>query len=173
MARLKKQQRKVTEGRSLPQGLIEFGRVAGAYGVRGWVKVVVDEPEVLAAQPVWWIAGEERKVEETKIHSGKLLAKLGGIDTPELARKYKGKAVSIPRPEAGVGRYYWADLVGLEVVNSQGLVLGVVKGLFSNGAHDVMELSGEKPRLLPWVPVVVKKVDLPERRIEVEWGADW
>jgi len=64
--------------------------------------------------------------------------------------------------------------VGLEVVNSQGLVLGVVKGLFSNGAHDVMELSGDKPRLLPWVrDVVVKKVDLPERRIEVEWGSDW
>ena len=154
--------------------MIEFGRVAGPYGVRGWVRVVVDEPEMLAAQPVWWIGGDEYKVEETKVHSGTLLAKLGGIDTPELARKHKGKAVSIPRPDAGDGRYYWDDLVGLEVVNSQGLVLGVVKGLFSNGAHDVMELSGDKPRLLPWVPdVVVKKVDLPERRIEVEWGADW
>jgi 16S rRNA processing protein RimM len=163
----------VTEGRSLPQGLIEFGRVAGAYGVRGWVKVVVDEPEVLAAQPVWWIGGDERKVEETKVHSGKLLAKLGGIDTPELARKYKGKAISIPRPDPGEGRYYWADLIGLEVVNAQGQVLGVVKGMFSNGAHDVAELSGEKSRLLPWVPVVVKKVDLPEKRIEVDWGADW
>jgi len=153
--------------------LIEFGRLAGAYGVRGWVKVAVDEPEVLAAQPVWWIGGEAHEVRDAKVHSGKLLAKLGGIDTPEVARKHKGKAVCIPRPDAGEGRYYWADLVGLEVVNSQGLVLGVVKGLFSNGAHDVMELSGDRPRLLPWVPVVVKKVDLPERRIEVDWGADW
>ena len=154
--------------------MIEFGRVAGSYGVRGWLKVAVDEPEVLAAQPVWWLGGEARSVEATKVHSGKLLAKLAGIETPELARKFKGKAVSIPRPDAGEGRHYWEDLVGLEVVNSQGLVLGVVKGMFSNGAHDVMELSGDKPRLLPWVPdVVVKKVDLPERRIEVEWGADW
>jgi 16S rRNA processing protein RimM len=160
--------------RKQPEGLIEFGRVADAYGVRGWVKVVVDEPDVLAAQPVWWIGGDAHVVQDTKVHSGKLLAKLGGVDTPELARKYKGKAVSIPRPAAGEGRYYWADLVGLEVVNSQGLVLGVVKGMFSNGAHDVMELSGDRPRLLPWVPdVVVKKVDLPERRIEVEWGQDW
>jgi 16S rRNA processing protein RimM len=153
--------------------LIEYGRVAGSYGVRGWLRVEVDEPELLAAQPDWQIAGTQFRVEDTKVHSGALLAKLGGIDTPEAARKYKGKAVLIPRPEAGEGRYFWADLVGLEVVNSQGLVLGVVKGMFSNGAHDVMELSGEKPRLLPWVPVVVKKVDLPERRIEVEWGADW
>ena len=157
-----------------PENFIEYGRVADPYGVRGWLRVVVDDPELLAAQPAWQIAGAEFKVEDAKVHSGALLAKLGGIDTPELARKYKGRAVSIPRPDAGKGRYYWDDLVGLEVVNSQGLVLGVVKGMFSNGAHDVMELSGEKPRLLPWVPdVVVKKVDLPERRIEVEWGADW
>ena len=153
--------------------MIEFGRVAGSYGVRGWMKVAVDDPELLAAQPAWWLDGAERKVEETKIHSGKLLAKLAGIETPEAARTYKGKAVSIPRPEAGEGRYYWDDLIGLEVVNTQGQVLGVVKGMFSNGAHDVAELSGDKPRLLPWVPVVVKKVDLPERRVEVDWGADW
>jgi 16S rRNA processing protein RimM len=153
--------------------LIAFGRVAGSYGVRGWIKVAVDDPELLAAQPAWWLEGVERKVEATKIHSGTLLAKLEGIESPESARKFKGRAVQIPRPEPGEGRYYWDDLVGLEVVNTQGQVLGVVKGMFSNGAHDVAELSGDRTRLLPWVPVVVKKVDLPERRVEVEWGADW
>jgi len=137
------------------------------------MKVAVDDPELLAAQPAWWLDGREHRVEETKLHSGKLLAKLDGIDTPEGARRHRGKAVQIPRPEAGEGRYYWDDLIGLEVVNAQGQVLGVVKGMFSNGAHDVAELSGDRPRLLPWVPVVVKKVDLPERRVEVEWGADW
>ena len=154
--------------------MIEFGRVAGSYGVRGWVKVVVDEPDVLAAQPTWWLAGTGYPVQETKIHSGALLAKLEGIESPEQAKAFKGKPVSITRPHPGEGRYYWSDLVGLEVVNAQGIVLGVVKGMFSNGAHDVMELTGDKPRLLPWVQgVVVKKVDLPERRIEVEWGSDW
>ena len=124
--------------------MIEFGRVAGSYGVRGLMKVVVDDPELLAAQPDWWIGGEQRKVEETKIHSGKLLAKLAGVESPEQAKTYKGKAISIPRPEPGEGRYYWDDLIGLEVVNSQGQVLGVVKGMFSNGAHDVAELAGER-----------------------------
>ena len=98
--------------------------------MRGWVKVVVDEPEMLASQPVWWIGGKEHPVEETKIHAGKLLAKLGGIGNPELARTYKGKPISIPRPDPGEGRYYWDDLIGLEVVNAQGQVLGVVKGMF-------------------------------------------
>jgi 16S rRNA processing protein RimM len=157
--------------------LIEFGRVADAYGVRGWLKVVVDEPEVLADQPVWWLAGAEYPVRETKVHSGTLLAKLEGIDNPELAKSFKGQAVSIPRPQAGKGRYYWTDLVGLEVVNVQGVVLGVVKQMSSNGAHDVMEVSGTKEdprtRLLPFVPAYVINVDMQGRRIEVEWEAHW
>ena len=45
--------------------MIEFGRVAGSYGVRGWVKVAVDEPAVLAARPIWWLQGTAFAVEET------------------------------------------------------------------------------------------------------------
>ena len=153
--------------------MIEYGRVADPYGVRGWLRVVVDDPELLAAAPVWWIGGEARTVKESRVHSGTLLALLEGIENPEQARTLKGKAVSIPRPEAGEGRYYWSDLIGLEVVNEQGVVLGVVKQMSSNGAHDVMEVKGERTRLLPFVPVYVKKIDLQSRRIDVEWGADW
>lgn len=137
------------------------------------MRVVVDEPDVLAAQPSWWLDGTEFPVIETKLHSGTLLAKLAGVDTPEAAQKFRGRAVVIPRPEAGEGRYYWTDLVGLKVVNEQGVVLGEVRRLFSNGAHDVMEVAGDRERLLPFVPAYVKQVDLPNRRIEVEWGTDW
>ena len=133
----------------------------------------MDEPEVLARQPVWRLDGVEHEVRETKVHSGTLLAKLAGIDNPEQAKALKGKAVAIPRPEAGEGRYYWSDLVGLEVVNEQGVVLGVVRQMSSNGAHDVMEVAGERTRLLPFVPAYVRQVDLQSRRIEVEWGVDW
>ena len=133
----------------------------------------MDEPELLAEQRDWWLAGTRYPVLETKVHSGTLLAKLEGIDNPELAKTFKGKAVSIPRPEAGAGRYYWSDLVGLEVVNEQGVVLGVVKQMSSNGAHDVMEVAGERTRLLPFVPAYVKQVDLQKKQIEVEWEMDW
>ena len=63
--------------------------------------------------------------------------------------------------------------MGLEVVNEQGQALGVVRRIFSNGAQDVMELVGDRTRLLPWVAAVVKEVDLLKQRVEVEWGADW
>jgi 16S rRNA processing protein RimM len=167
----------LARSRKPPEALIEFGRVAGAYGVRGWLKVLVDEPEVLAAEQVWQLAGTEYTVQESKLHSGTLLAKLQGIDNPEQAQALRGKAVSIPRPEAGAGRYYWSDLVGLEVVNAQGVLLGTVKQMTSNGAHDVMEVAGTKEdartRFLPFVPVYVLKVDVQAKRIEVDWQADW
>ncbi|HMA88921.1 MAG TPA: ribosome maturation factor RimM [Burkholderiales bacterium] len=156
-----------------------MGRVAGSYGVRGLIRVrpYSAEPEALAAHRKWRIGAEDYGVEETKVHSGALLARLAGIGTREQALRLKGKAVSVPRaalPEPEAGQYYWADLVGLEVVNAQGSVLGVVQGLFSNGAHDVMELTGDRStRLVPFLPAVVKKVDLEGRRIEVEWGAEW
>ena len=152
-----------------------MGRIAGAYGVRGWVKVAA-EPAALAAQRTWWVGGRALAVEETKDHSGNLLAKLEGIGTREQARDLTGQPVSVRRadlPEPAAGIYYWSDLLGLEVVNEQGLVLGAVKEMFSNGAQDVMAVTGTRRRLIPWVPAVVTEVDLAARVIRVEWGADW
>ncbi|OGA15008.1 MAG: 16S rRNA processing protein RimM [Betaproteobacteria bacterium RIFCSPLOWO2_02_FULL_66_14] len=153
-----------------------MGRVVASYGVLGWL-AVRGEIEALSGIRRWWIDGVERALEQRRMHSGRLLAKLAGIETREQARLLRGKPVSVPHdalPEPAQGTYYWADLAGLEVVTDQGLVLGVVKGMFSNGAHDVMQLAGEgRERLLPFVPAVVKRVDLVARRIEVDWGADW
>jgi 16S rRNA processing protein RimM len=152
-----------------------MGRVAGSYGVRGWIRV--EEPqEALAACGRWWIGGSEYPVEETKEHSGALLAKLGGLKSREAALKLKGSTVYVRRealPEPEAGHYYLADLVGLEVVNGEGVALGVVKRWTFNGAQDVMEVAGERTRFIPWTAAVVRDVDLGKRQIRIEWGADW
>jgi len=152
-----------------------MGRVAGSYGVRGWIRVerAVDALEDCSR---WSIGGTEYGVAQTKWHSGTLLAKLEGVESREAALELQGEEVAVPRealPEAEEGKFYLVDLVGLEVVNERGVLLGVVEKFFSNGPQDVMEVIGERARLLPWVPTVVKKVDLLKKRIEVEWGADW
>ena len=153
-----------------------MGQVVGSYGVLGWL-AVRGEIETLSRIRFWWIDGAERVLEQHRMHSGRLLAKLAGIENREQARTLRGRTVTVPRdalPEPEQGTYYWVDLVGLEVVTEHGLVLGAVKGMFSNGAHDVMRLVTEgQDRLLPFVPAVVKRVDLEARRIEVDWGADW
>jgi 16S rRNA processing protein RimM len=155
-----------------------MGRIAGSYGVRGWVKVAPSGGVLasLAQLNEWWIGGRAYAVIEARVHSSTVVARLGGIESREQALALKGKEVSVERaalPEADEGHYYLADLVGLEVLNEQGERLGTVKRLFTNGAQDVMELAGERERLIPWVSAIVKQVDLAGRRIVVAWGADW
>jgi 16S rRNA processing protein RimM len=161
-----------------PPDLIELGRVAGSYGVRGWVKVAPQKgvAEALVAATEWWLGEEACRVEQARVHSATVVAKLAGIETREQALSLKGRKIAVARsalPDADDGRYYLADLVGLEVVNAQGARLGVVRQWFTNGPQDVMELAGDRVRLIPWVPTVVKQVDLDAKRIEVEWEADW
>jgi 16S rRNA processing protein RimM len=131
--------------------------------------------QALADATEWWIGDKAYKV-VAKVHGSTVVAQLNGVATREEALKLKGSAVSLTREsleDPGEGRYYHADLIGLDVVNGRGEALGSIKRLFTNGAQDVMELSGDKTRLLPWVPAVVKKVDLSKRQVEVEWEADW
>jgi 16S rRNA processing protein RimM len=155
-----------------------MGRVAGSYGVRGWIKVVPGGG-VLDALPgvaEWWLGERAFRVSEARVHGATVVARLDGVETREQALALKGKVVSIERaalPEAEEGHYYLADLVGLDVVNEQGERLGTVKQWTTNGAQDVMELAGERTRLIPWVSAIVKQVDFAGRRIVVEWGADW
>ncbi|MEO8718638.1 MAG: ribosome maturation factor RimM, partial [Burkholderiales bacterium] len=117
-----------------------------------------------------------RRVEQAKLHSTTVVAKLTGVESREQALALKGLKISVPRaalPAAGEGHYYLADLLGLEVVNAQGVAFGTVRQWLTNGPQDVMEVAGERTRLLPWVPAVVKNVDLEAKKIEVEWEADW
>lgn len=155
-----------------------MGRVAGAYGVRGWLKLSPEGgvKETLARAAEWWLGSRPYRVLEAKVHGATVVGRAAGIESREQALALKGSTVSVRReslPALEQGHYYLADLVGLEVVNENGETFGVVKRLFTNGAQDVMEVTGAVTRLLPWVPTVVKKVDLAERRIHVEWGADW
>ena len=155
-----------------------MGRVAGSYGVRGWVKVAPDDGAQagLAAAKEWWVGAEAHEVSGARIHGATVIAKLAGIESREQALALKGRTVAVRRealPEPEEGKYYLADLIGLEVVNEQGAVLGRISRTYSNGAQDVIEVLGDRTRLIPWVAAVVKEVDLPKKRVEVEWGADW
>jgi 16S rRNA processing protein RimM len=159
-----------------------MGRVAGSYGVRGWIKVIPGGgvAPALAAAKEWWIGERPYVVAEARVHSSTVVAKLDGIETREQALELKGEQVLMARealPEPGAGHYYLVDLVGLEVRNEQGEALGTVKQWLTNGAQDVMELTGPGSnggtRLIPWVSAVVKEVDLAGRRIVVDWGVEW
>ena len=160
-----------------------MGRILAPFGVKGWVKVETfsESPENLARHPSWWIGSEgdwrECRVAETERHGSRLVARLEGCENPEAAVKYRGREIAVPRealPPAGADEFYQADLVGLEVWNLMEERLGTVTGLFNNGAHEVMRVAGEEgERLLPFIPQVVREIDMQAGRIRVDWGKDW
>ena len=160
-----------------------MGRVLAPYGVKGWIKVApfTGAPDALTRFDRWWIDGpagwRETEVAEAARHGENVVARLAGCGDRDEAAKLRGRNVGLRReslPQTQQDEYYWADLVGLEVVNAESASLGKVTALFSNGAHDVMRIgAGKGERLVPFVPTVVRKVDLAAGRIEVDWGSDW
>jgi 16S rRNA processing protein RimM len=160
-----------------------MGRIAAPHGVKGWVKVAsfTSTPDALARYPRWWIGArgewEEVEVAETAMHDTVLAARLAGCTDRDAAGRLRGREVAVPRealPEPAPGEYYWADLIGYDVLTVKGEPLGKVTGLFSTGPHDVMRVGeGNEERLLPFVETVVRRVDVAARRIEVDWGLDW
>jgi 16S rRNA processing protein RimM len=110
------------------------------------------------------------------MHGRGVIAHLEGVDDRDMARGLIGAVIRIPRSRferPGRDEYYWCDLVGLEVIDEGGSSLGRVKELLKTGANDVMVITGERRRLVPFVPrTVVKSVDLENGIIMVSWPRD-
>lgn len=163
-----------------------MGRVTAPYAVKGWIRV---QPYTAALDGLldyanWWLGHDEGastwrqyQVVTARIHGQSLLAQLAGVEDRTAAEALKGLQVAVNRaefPPAETDEYYWDDLIGLEVVNTQGVLLGKVVGLMETGAHDVLRVAhAEGERLIPFVSAYVQAVDQAARRILVEWDPGW
>lgn len=77
-------------------------------------------------------------------------------------------------PALAEHEYYWHDLIGLTVTNSQGKTLGVIQSLMETGANDVMVIQGEKEILIPYRPGhVILNIDLTHKHMLVDWDPDF
>ncbi|MCW5624214.1 MAG: ribosome maturation factor RimM [Burkholderiales bacterium] len=157
-----------------------MGRIAAPFGIKGWVKIQTFTADVdgLLDYTPWWVGRasgwEAWTVEESAVHGVTLVVKLTGVDDREAAARLRGMEVAVPRaalPEADDG-YYWADLIGLDVKNRDGVMLGTVESLMDNGAQSVLVVGGERERLIPFVEAHVDGVDLVTREIRVNWHPD-
>jgi 16S rRNA processing protein RimM len=160
-----------------------MGRIAAPYAIRGWIKVqpFTEYLDSLLDYPVWRLGKktgwQEYRVLDARIHSNSLIAQLEGVNDRSQAEALQGLEIAVARdelPEAEEDEYYWDDLIGLDVVNLDGVNLGKVAGLLETGAHDVLKVEeGERQRLIPFTEPIVVEVDLKAGRIKVDWGADY
>lgn len=167
--------------------MVVLGRLLAPYGIKGWLHLrpFGDDPASWKRMAQCWLAREDgpgaqwsaAKLSGLRQHGGGWVVKLEGVDSCDAAEALGGSYFAAPRealPATGNGEYYWADLIGLTVVNEQGVGLGVVESLIETGANDVLKCrDGEQERLLPFVEQVVKEVDVAGGRMTVDWQADW
>jgi 16S rRNA processing protein RimM len=168
--------------------MIVLGRIVAPFGVQGWLRVhpFGDDPEAWRKMPQWWLSADVdapaarwkvHGLEAVKLHGDGVVAKLEGIDDRDASEALGSCYFGAPRdalPPPAQDEYYWADLIGLAVVNMQDQPLGRVKSLIETGANQVLVVAdGERERLLPFVEQVVRRVDVPEGVIRADWDRDW
>jgi len=186
-----------------PDDAVEVGTIVGAWGVKGWLRIApyAADPQALFATECWFLkppAGESRprvgasaapamlRIVQAKQHGDGIVAQADGLSDRTLAEALHGARIFVARrsfPSVSPDEYYWVDLLGLAVSNRQGESLGSVVGLLDTAAHSVLRVApdavpGVKPargaeRLIPFVAAYVDSVNLPERRIVVDWGIDY
>lgn len=174
----------MTDAADTDRDYVILGRLAGPFGVRGWIRLQSDtEPRegILGYSP-WYLEQNGRwepcEVETGRRHGSDVVVKLAGVDDRDQAAALRDRRIAVRRAQLGSqlapGEYYWIDLEGLTVFNRDGVELGVVERLFDTGANDVLVVRGERERLVPYISgQVVLEVDLTAGRMLVDWDPEF
>ena len=166
-----------------PDEMVLMGRVVASWGVKGWVKVepYSDERDTLCRFPSWWIrkrdAHRKVPVAECKVHGAHVVARFEGCGDRDQAEAYRGSEVALRRrelPPAAPNEVFQSDLIGLTVLGSKGERLGRIVEILDNPGNPILRIAGEdRERLVPFVPPMIRAVDVEAGVVELEWGADW
>ncbi|MDQ7080640.1 MAG: ribosome maturation factor RimM [Paracoccaceae bacterium] len=152
-----------------------LGVITGAFGVRGEarIKSFCAEPAAIADYGPLSDEAGARSFSITLIRpvKGGFAVRLGGVKTREQAEALKGVRLYADRsvlPSLPDDEYYYADLIGMDVHDTGGALLGKVTAVHDHGAGDLLEVAqphGKGSFLLPFTREVVPTVDLASRRM--------
>ena len=174
------------------KGLPHSASPEALFSSKQWFLLPPDRPmkpqravtAVSKTEQLAWIEPLLLNIKEVKDHSATVVACAQSIEDRNGAEALRGARIFVPRssfPAAADGEYYWVDLIGLQVVNRENVDLGQVRDLMSTGPQTVLvieataQVEGGKPveRMIPFVAAFVDGVDLPGKRITVDWQPDY
>jgi len=182
------------EPAALPDDAVEVGRILDAWGIKGWFKIQPHSasPEALFSSKRWFLQPTERgprpfegtvllRIVQAKEHSDSVVASAEDIPDRNTAERLKGSRIFISRvsfPTPSPDEFYWVDLMGLQVINREGVELGTVTDLMATGPNTVLVLQWQAQgqtheRMIPFVNAYIDSVDLKARRILVDWQPDY
>lgn len=164
---------------------LTLGQVATAHGVRGWllVRSFADPPDSLLDYEDWRLQSAGGNARQLKLlegapHGERLRVRLEGVADRDAALELSGWWVQIARrdlPPLAEGEHYRDDLVGYEVVNADGVLLGRVEYFADLPAGPVMVVKGGHGGREHWVPASPQhllKIDAGLRQLKVDWPAE-
>ena len=181
------------ESPALPADAVEVGRVLGAWGVKGGIKVkaFAADPQALFSTKRWYLQPPEAlrpgsgaipvllRVVQARGQGDAVVATVQELGDRDAAEALKGARVFVPRtsfPTPDDGEFYWVDLIGMAVSNRAGAAFGPVVGLIETGPHCVLRIQpadvAAEEVLIPFVSAYVDAVDQAGRRITVDWDQD-
>jgi len=161
--------------------LMQLGFVGAPFGVRGWIKLRshTDPPERLLEHRSLRIgrgdAWQSYRIEASGRSGGALTVKLAGVEDRDQAQALRGAQICVARselPQRDDKDFYRADLIGCEVVNLEGIGLGVVQHFIESPAQVLMVVRGAQEFWIPAVTQHLRRVDLAARRVVVDWNAE-
>lgn len=162
---------------------VSMGHIGGIYGVRGWLRVIsgtTPRDALFEYDPLYLKQDDQWRpytVEAAQIHGKGLIVKFAGCEERDGAARLVGCEIGVKReqlPAPAPGEYYWADLLGLQVITLNAVPLGAVKELLETGANDVLVVQGDRERLIPFLlGSVIESVDLDAGVIRVDWDPDF
>ncbi len=168
------------------EAFIAVGKISGVFGIKGWVRIFsFTEPRgnLLNYSPLYISRSNEwvkMNVSAGRIHGKGIVIELEGVIQPSQAMSLIDATLAITKQQlmpVATGEFYWADLIGLRVVNMQDDLLGIVDSLFENGAHDVLVVKDDNDKTEQLIPLVMDKfvdlIDLDNRLIRVDWRLDY
>lgn len=162
--------------------MVVMGQIVAPYGIKGWIKVraFTGRLDALLDYPSWWVGKEgdwrECEVLEAHVQGKTVVAEIEGCSSRNESERMKGVQIAVPRdmlPAAGENEYYWNDLIGLEVFNLEGEKFGKVESILETGANDVLVVKNGNEHLIPFIGQYVHEVDLENKRVLVDWKADY
>jgi 16S rRNA processing protein RimM len=180
-----------------PEDALEVGRIGEAWGLKGAFRVLpyATPPGALRTASRWHLRPAEGaartaattaptpaalRISSVRDQGDGFVAISPEVTDRTAAEALRGARIFVARadfPRPGADEFYWADLIGMAVVNRDGVALGTVAGLIDNGPQSVLRVEatgeGDEERLIPFVAAYVDSVDLPARRIVVDWGLDY
>ena len=161
---------------------VEVGRLGAAHGVRGWLRVqsFTDPPQRLFEWRRWLLKSERGEVEvdvlEVRQQGNGWIVLLDGVVERNGASRLTGQMVLVEReelPPVKDGEHYRDDLIGFEVRNLEGALLGVVDHFIDTPANAVMVIQGAREHLVPVTGQHLRSVDRDARKLMVDWPEDF